>query len=156
MSYYFAYGSNMNPERMAQRGLDVTDAFTGTLDNMALRFNKRSRHNPTWACANVVWSPGARVEGVVYQLADEHQIFKMDPFEGTPRYYSRDRFAVSTQRGVIHSWVYVANPANIDDALLPLRWYLEQLMEGKPFLSQEYYEWLSQTVCHQDEGESWG
>jgi len=156
MPYYFAYGSNMNPARMAQRGLAVVDAMPGKLENMGLRFNKRSRHNAQWACANVAWSPGEVVEGVLYRLADEQQIELMDPFEGTPRYYSRERFPVHTAQGVIPGWVYVANPANIGEDVLPLRWYLNQLLEGKLFLSGEYFRWLCQVQCHEADAEGWG
>jgi Gamma-glutamyl cyclotransferase, AIG2-like len=156
MTFYFAYGSNMNPRRMVQRGMEFTDALPGKLRNMGLRFNKRSRHNPTWACANVIFAPGEEVEGVLYRLQDDRQIFKMDPFEGAPRYYSREAFPVVTDQGEVFSWVYVANPANIDNQLLPLRWYLGQLLEGKPYLSGGYYQWLSQTPCHEDDHDGWG
>jgi cation transport regulator ChaC len=155
MPFYFAYGSNMNPERMAQRGLAVVAALPGWLDNMTLRFNKRARREPLCACANIAWLPGSRVEGVLYQLADEQQIALLDPYEGTPRYYSRERFPVHTPQGVKNGWVYVANPANIDDNLLPMRWYLNHLLCGKPFLSAEYYRWLQQVPCQQEDGSGW-
>lgn len=156
MPFYFAYGSNMNPERMAQRGLDVVEAMSGKLENMALRFNKRARRTPDCACANVGWSPGSVVEGVLYRLADEKQIERLDPFEGTPRYYSRERFPILTAQGVIPGWVYVANPANIDNSILPHRWYLNHLLAGRPFLSEEYFHFLQQVVCHDENGQGWG
>lgn len=157
MPYYFAYGSNMNPARMAQRGLDVVDAQAGRLNNMVLRFNKRSSINPRWACANIGWSPGSVVEGVLYQLADHRQIFKMDPFEGAPVYYSRERFPILlADDRVIHAWTYVANRANIDANVLPLRWYLGQLLEGKAYLSPEYFAALEATPCLDEDSEGWG
>ena len=102
MPFYFAYGSNMNPARMAGRGLDVVEALPGRLHGMELRFNKRSRQNPRWACANIAWSPGSLVEGVLYRLADDRQILKMDPFEGAPFYYSRELFPIRVGGDVIH------------------------------------------------------
>ena len=156
MQRYFAYGSNMNPRRVAQRGLAVERAMAGRLQDMGLRFNKRSRHNAEWACANVGYAPGESVEGVLYRLADHRQIELMDPFEGAPRYYSRERFPVHTGEGLIHAWVYVANPAVIDDTTLPLRWYLGQLLEGREFLSPDYVAHLEAVVCHTDDHQGWG
>lgn len=155
MSYYFAYGSNMNPQRVADRGLRVRQARAGKLENMALRFNKRSRHNMQWGCANVAWCPGASVEGVLYSLVDSEQITRMDPFEGAPRYYSRERFAIHCEDQIVDAWVYIANPAVIDNSLKPLRWYLGQLLEGKAYLSLEYQQHLQQIECLDVEG-SWG
>lgn len=156
MPYYFAYGSNMNPARVASRGLKVEDALSGCLEGMGLRFNKRSRHNHEWACANVAWSPGEVVEGVLYRLADESQIELMDPFEGAPRYYSRERFPVVTGEGTYYGWVYVANPAVVDHRTLPLKWYLGQLLEGRDFLSADYVARLEQVLCHSDDHQGWG
>ena len=156
MPYYFAYGSNMNPRRVARRGLAVKEAMPGRLKDMALQFNKRSRHNPEWACANVGYSPGSMVEGVLYRLADHGQIRFMDPFEGAPRYYSRELFPVDTDMGVIQAWVYIANPAVIDEQALPLRWYLGQLLEGREFLSPDYVDRLKAVICHRDDHQGWG
>ena len=155
MPFYFAYGSNMNPARMAGRGLDVVEAMPGRLHGMALRFNKRSRQNPRWACANIAWCPGSVVEGVLYRLADEGQILKMDPFEGAPFYYSRERFPVRVGEEVIHAWTYVANRAHIDDGIRPLRGYLEHLLAGREFLSPGYLARLADTPCLDEYG-GWG
>lgn len=153
MPYYFAYGSNMNPDRMADRGLAVVAAMPGQLRNMALRFNKRSRHDSRWACANIAWCPGDTVEGVLYHLADEQQILLMDPFEGAPFFYSRERFAVSVGAGrEVYAWTYVANHAHIDHSIRPLRWYLEHLLAGRDFLSPAYLARLAATPCLDEDG----
>lgn len=156
MPFYFAYGSNMNPERMASRGLDVVSAVAARLPDKGLCFNKRSRHNPAWACANIRHQPAARVEGVLYRLANHDEIVKMDPFEGTPRYYSRERFVVYTDDGEQAAWTYVANPAVIDDNCKPLPWYLDQLLAGEAFLSRDYLEMLRATPCCDDDHQGWG
>ena len=156
MPYYFAYGSNMNPRRVAQRGLAYDQVLAGQLQDMELRFNKRSRHNDEWACANVGWAPGEVVEGVLYRLCDHYQITLMDPFEGAPRYYSRERFPVYTAEGVINAWVYVANPAVVDNRVLPLKWYLGQLLEGRGYLSADYVARLESVQCHSDDSQGWG
>ena len=147
--YYFAYGSNMNPDRMAARGLSVLRALAGRLDDVSLAFNKRAADAPHRSYANVVYAPGDQVEGVLYQLACPHEISKMDPFEGTPRLYSRELFSIGTAEGVLQAWVYVANRAMITEGILPERWYLDHLLAGRRFLSETYWNRLQQTPCQE-------
>lgn len=149
MSYYFAYGSNMNFERMKARGLQVVSACSGSLEGLGLRFNKRSRLDKNLACANVVYAPAECVEGVLYHLANTSEIVKLDPHEGTPFMYSRELFRVQTVAGVIPAWTYIANPAVIGSNILPARWYVEHLLAGKPYLSVEYWERIDQTPCRE-------
>ncbi|WP_369413186.1 gamma-glutamylcyclotransferase family protein [Pseudomaricurvus albidus] len=145
--YYFAYGSNMNAERMNDRGLRFKRALSGTIEGLGLAFNKRAADAPHRSYANVVYAPQSRVEGVLYQLDCPREIIKMDPFEGSPRLYSREIYSVSTAEGPIAAWVYVANRAMISDNLMPERWYLEHLLAGKPYLTEGYYNELLQTLC---------
>ncbi|HSC84269.1 MAG TPA: gamma-glutamylcyclotransferase family protein [Pseudomonas sp.] len=150
MPYYFAYGSNMNPARMQARGLLVEEAMAGQLPGFALCFNKRAHDHPGRAYANIRHQPGARVEGVLYRLAAASEILKMDPFEGTPVFYSRERMAVHTGRGPIAAWVYVANPAWRAEGLAPSRAYLAHLLAGRPHLSADYWAELAATVALDD------
>jgi len=141
---------------MADRGLAVVESMPGRLGDMALRFNKRSRRDPRWACANIAWCPGEAVEGVLYRLADERQILRMDPFEGAPFFYSRERFTITLQNGAaVPAWTYVANRAHIDHGIRPLRWYLEHLLAGGEFLSPTYLARLAATPCIDEDG-GWG
>src|SRR5690606_570231 len=112
---YFAYGSNMNPARMQARGLRYFQAVAATLDGFRLRFNKQSHSRPEVAYANIVPASGSCVEGVLYSLEEEAELLKMDLFEGTPVRYSRERLAFRTAEGLFPGWVYVANPAFINN-----------------------------------------
>ena len=160
MNYYFAYGSNMNIKRMASRHLSVVSACSAYLPGFGLRFNKRSRRDANLACANIIYAPDERVEGVLYQLSNQDEIFKLDPHEGSPFYYSREQFLVHTDTGQIAAWVYVANPAVIDNNIKPFRWYVEHLLAGKPFLTPEYWQMIDRTACREEPPESesvvWG
>ncbi|TNE81160.1 MAG: gamma-glutamylcyclotransferase [Gammaproteobacteria bacterium] len=155
MSYYFAYGSNMNPQRMAERALQVVEVYPAWLDGFGLRFNKRSRRDAQLACANIAYARGERVEGVLYRLATPDEIAKLDPHEGTPYMYSRDMFPVQTLSGVIPAWTYIANPAVIDNSILPARWYVEHLLAGREFLSAEYLQRIDRTRCREDVNVVW-
>lgn len=150
-AYYFAYGSNMNANRMLERGLAFDRALSGSIDHLALAFNKLAADAPHRSYANVVYAPRQRVEGVLYQLSHHDEIFKMDPFEGAPRLYSREIYTVSTQEGGIPAWVYVANRAMLRDGMKPERWYLEHLLAGVDYLTDDYYQQLTQVSCVDDE-----
>ena len=142
----------MNADRMIERGLRFSRALSGSLEHLALAFNKLAADAPHRSYANVVYARNQVVEGVLYQLDHVDEIYKMDPFEGAPRLYSREIYSVSTDEGMIPAWVYVANRAMIRDGMKPERWYLNHLLAGKAFLSDDYYQELQQVVCLDDEG----
>lgn len=143
--WYFAYGSNMNQIRMRDRGMQVVGARSGWMQNVRLVFNKRAADQDGIAYANIAHAPGDRVEGVLYELADVGEIVRMDPFEGAPRFYSRDVFPIETgQSGQQPAWVYVANRAMICEGLKPAAWYLAHLLEGRAYLSEAYFQRLVQ------------
>ena len=149
-SWYFAYGSNMNPQRMRTRGLSFSEALAGQLQGYELSFNKRANDRPGTAYANIRHRQNAVVEGVLYRLDDPAEILKMDPFEGTPIFYSRERLPVLTAQGTLPGWVYVANPAWRCDGLKPTRAYLEHLLAGRDYLSQPYWQLLADTQVHEE------
>lgn len=152
MSWYFAYGSNMNPERVATRIGATRRVLAGVLHDHALRFNKASRV-PGIAHANVVPWLGARVEGALFELQHPGQIHLMDPFEDYPLGYARHRYPVATDEGMIDAWMYIAAPGTTAEALRPAREYLDHLLAGEPFLSADYHARLSavETVTGLDE-----
>lgn len=148
--YYFAYGSNMNRARVERRAMPFVDHHGGLLHDYRLAFNKRSTVHPGAASANVVHSPGDRVEGVLYRLPDHSGIEMMDPFEGYPVRYRRERLPVVAGDSICHAWVYLANDDYIAEGLRPARWYLNHLLAGEPHLSVDYLRRLAATHCLPD------
>jgi gamma-glutamylcyclotransferase (GGCT)/AIG2-like uncharacterized protein YtfP len=148
---YFAYGSNMNVDRMRERGMRFEAAVDGRLHGVRLQFDKTSRRHPGVGHANVVYAPGSTVEGVLYVLSSVDEIARMDPFESAPVNYSREVVQVVTPTGVLSSWTYFANPAVLQPGLKPPRSYLEHLLAGKPFLSASYYQMLQSWDCLEDQ-----
>lgn len=141
--FYFAYGSNMNAERMRDRGMQVQAAVTGTLARYKLVFNKKASNKPGFAVANIAVHHNHRVEGIVYRLSDQREIEKMDRFEGVPRGYSRDLFAIQTAGGSVPAWTYVANPAVLVHDALPAQVYIDHLLAGRDYLSEDYLAWIA-------------
>lgn len=144
--WYFAYGSNMNPQRMAARGMRTLQARAGQLAGWRLSFNKRAHNRPGAAYANIV-AAEAVVPGVLYQLRGFEDILRMDPNEGWPERYDRRQLTVSGPGGDVTAWVYIANRHWQAPDLLPERWYLNHLLSGRPWLPEQHYRSLQQQPC---------
>jgi cation transport regulator ChaC len=149
-AWYFAYGSNMNPARVASRGLPFDAVCGGVLDGVRLTFDKQSRDHAGSGHANLTVARSGRVEGVLYRLKATQDIAIMDRFERVPINYRRDVVTVSVDGDSIAAWTYFANPAVIRSSLRPERAYLAHLLAGRPYLSEAYYAWLSATACIDD------
>ena len=141
--YYFAYGSNMNPGRMAVRGMQYRESMAARLEGWALAFNKRAHGKQGIAYANIVPTNDV-VEGVLYRLRDHREIERMDPYEGHPVRYRRECMPVLTGAGEVPTWVYIANADWQAENLKPERWYLNHLLSGRPWLTDSYYRRLLQ------------
>jgi len=133
MEWYFSYGSNLNRKRMDERGIQYNYLVSAKLENYELRFNKVSKKQG--AVANVIYKEGSVVEGVLYHVDD---ITKLDKFEGAPKHYNRIQLKI----GGYDAWVYIAQPQYIQEGLKPKQEYLNHLLEGKEYLSEEYFEKL--------------
>jgi len=150
VAYYFAYGSNMNPDRVRRRQMLFDHHQAGTLRDFRLAFNKRSVKFIGAASANVMMQKGAVTEGVVYRLKQADEITRMDPYEGYPLRYDRLSLTVVCADGPLSAWVYVANQEYIDNSLRPTSWYLRHMLAGKEFLSESYIEQLTAVDCLPD------
>jgi gamma-glutamylcyclotransferase len=94
---YFAYGSNLDGDQMRSRCPSARLVGRAVLANHALTFGGFSHH---WggAVASVLHVPGARVEGLLYQI-DEDDVRALDRFEGHPFAYERVAKVVVDERG---------------------------------------------------------
>lgn len=81
LTYYFAYGSNLNAGQMQRRVGIRPSYFRVSLANYRLTFDSRGK-------ANIVEENGAKVYGAVCLLNDE-QMERLDGYEGVPRVYKR-------------------------------------------------------------------
>jgi gamma-glutamylcyclotransferase (GGCT)/AIG2-like uncharacterized protein YtfP len=97
-SYYFAYGSNMDPAEFCRRlGRDPAvplDRRSGILNDHALSFSKRSSRDPRVGYATVAEAPGLHVEGVLYRV-DAHELAELDRIELVPDHYIRQQRSVT-------------------------------------------------------------
>lgn len=103
-TWYFAYGSNLNPLQMERRCPGSFIQGPGTLEGHRLAFAGWSRG---WdgPVATLV-SSGESCQGLVYSITEE-DLALLDQFEAYPSVYQRERHDVLMEDGsVLRCWVY--------------------------------------------------
>lgn len=151
MTKYFAYGSNCNAEVMRRKAIGFTGRERAVLPDYRLLFNKRSlRENlpDSIGFANIEPSADSQVEGILYELV-EADLRKLDESERFPAHYDRVRVVVQTDSGPQECWVYQAQVDKTAAGLVPSRNYLNHILAGQEFLSQQYFEALDQSQTYQ-------
>jgi len=140
--WYFAYGSNMNLERLISRIGYAPERARGILKGYRLLFNKVVTDRPGEGYANIMFYGTSVVEGIVYRI-EAGGLAKLDKCEGVPAHYYREQLSIEIDSdGLVDAEVYIARDEMIRDGLLPSAKYLGCLLAGKEFLSEEYYSKL--------------
>ncbi|HOJ85874.1 MAG TPA: gamma-glutamylcyclotransferase [Elusimicrobiales bacterium] len=139
---YFAYGSNMDAERMKKRNVKFLSRYRGILKGWRLEFNKVALKNEKEGYANIVPDENSYVEGCVYEIEDRY-IEELDKHEAYPDHYERKYVIIETEKGEIKAITYIANASKLKKGLMPSKEYLSYLLKGKDCLSDEYFEKLS-------------
>ena len=141
MAYYFAYGSNMDKSRMLERGANIISMKRGILKGHYLTFNKIASQIGE-GYANIKKNSSI-VEGIIYEV-DEATMSKLDVYEASPDHYKRKNVKVETDGKVQLCITYIANPNKFKEGLKPTKAYLDNLLAGKDYLSEEYYNKLKE------------
>ena len=129
--WYFAYGSNMNVQRMTDRRVNYDQRIQGTLYNYQLSFNKINTKKTGIGYANILSKAGSKVKGALYSITPE-AIQILDGHEGYPSHSGRERIFVHTQEhGVVEAWVYIAQLDKTANGLVPEDEYLKHLLAGQ-------------------------
>ena len=116
---YFAYGSNLCAQQMAQRCTGAADPRPAVLADHDWLINERG-------VATLEPSSGSAVHGVVWTITDE-DLSVLDRAEGVPDRYRRYRFTVHTAAGSVPAWVYIDHRAEPGP---PRQGYLERVIDG--------------------------
>ena len=141
MLNYFAFGSNMSAKRMQERLGWSPSRFATILTDYEMSFNK---HSNDGGKANIMHSPGNIVEGILYSL-NEEDLLILDKYEGVAtKQYKRHEIEVRDHnKNSIAAVAYKA--LNTGKVAAPTEEYLNYILEGKDFLSPEYYTKLKST-----------
>jgi len=142
---YFAYGSNMDPNRMKSRGANFTSREHAVLAGYSLHFNKEAQGfsaKPGEGKGNIMPQVGQNVEGALYEIA-ESGISYLDKCEGFPKHYDKITVTVELDDGTkVDTITYIAKPDKIKNGLKPTREYLSHYLKGKDILTNDYYHKL--------------
>lgn len=121
MSYYFAYGMNMDPEHMARLCPGMEPLGTGCLEGFRFAINRRG-------FATFLPDPGAAVHGVIWRLVPVHES-RLDRFEGVDEgLYWRDFVPIRLAEGSLRQ--ALTYRATDPEPGRPDPEYLEQIVRG--------------------------
>lgn len=124
---YFAYGSNLHPERLRRRTPSAGLVGTCELRGWRLSFEKRGQDGS--AKATIAPARDGRVHGAVYEIAAAEKP-ALDRIEGLNRGYHADLLDLP---GLGEVWTYRAETEYTDRSLLPFRWYRDLVVLGARF-----------------------
>jgi gamma-glutamylcyclotransferase len=147
LSWYFAYGSNMNAarlvdERLKPKGVALGRRIGGRLDGWQLTFDKLARSRKGAGAGNIVPAAGGVVHGTLNELPPAG-LEVLDIWEGVAggHYERRTVPVVRADTGAtIEAVTYVA--LLVGEGLRPTRDYLGHLLAGRDLLPADYWERL--------------
>ena len=150
MIWYFAYGSNMNPARLAdqrlkERAVQMGPRIGGRLDGWRLAFNKIARAPEGAAAGNIIEAPGEAVHGTLNQMPDAG-LAVLDIWEGVAGGHYKRRTVPVVRADIgetVEAVTYIA--LKVGEGLKPTREYLGHLLAGKDLLPAAYWEKLKET-----------
>ncbi|MEL6356168.1 MAG: gamma-glutamylcyclotransferase family protein [Bacteroidota bacterium] len=143
MISYFAYGANLNQAALPARGVKVIDIKKGILKDWQLNFGVPSEAIPGAGYASIEPAKGKEVEGAII-ITDQASINNLDHYEGYPIDYIKEVVEVEEiETGEkIKCLVYIGNPKYGKQGLRPVKRYLEEILQGKEFFSDKYFNKL--------------
>lgn len=127
MTFYFAYGSNLNTNQMKQRCPSSKPLDIGCLKGYRLDFTHRSSG---WAggVADIVEDQNSEVWGLIYEVSME-DLYQLDDYEGYPDVYTRFQTSVKTKSGkTLKVWVYTV--VQKEDFIPPTKEYMKLILEA--------------------------
>lgn len=126
--WYFAYGSNLSPQRMLQRIGTIPLARVGILNGYELAFRRFTGGNETYA--TIIPQPDAVVHGVAY-LCEHQAIRQLDRFEGVAEgCYRREYVDILTNTGELLRCLVYVGEATIEGDSRPADGYLRWILTG--------------------------
>ena len=124
---YFAYGSNINLEQMAERCPAAEAVGTAVLDGYELLFRGNRRGD---GVATIEPLPGNQVHGLLWRLTPACEQ-SLDSYEGYPHLYEKQNLLVRAADGKeIVVMVYVMTGERWRYPIIPSNAYYEGILQG--------------------------
>jgi len=155
---YFAYGSNLCPQRLKARTPSARFLSEAKLTGYQLRFHKISRQDGSSKCdAYFTGNPDDVVWGAVYEI-DESDVPALDAAEEKGVSYEK----VQIEAQLIDSdtevpiYVYVARDEMIEQGVPPYDWYKRYVLIGAKYYDfpKEYIQSIESVESEIDPDES--
>ena len=136
----------MSESRMKKRLDWIPERERAILNNYLLVFDQSGFNKLHWSPANIQPQKDALVEGILYHL-EENDLRILDFYE---KYYQRkDVEVILVEEKKISAVTYLAMKSRAQG--LPTKEYLNYLLEGRNFLSTDYFSRLQQIRTVEDE-----
>jgi len=120
---YFAYGSNINLDQMAQRCPDAKPMGPVTLEGYELLFRGGG-------FATISPCEGSQVQGLLWEITPKSE-FSLDLYEGYPHFYKKQTVPVrDTQGREFQVMAYVMTGTRSITPCLPSKTYYAGIAEG--------------------------
>jgi hypothetical protein len=148
MPLYFAYGSNMDVERLETtrlnpEGVHSTARSLGRLSDYKLVFNKPSAYFIGAGAANIEFSTGSHIYGTLNEMP-EIGLTILDKYENV-NLGQYERLVVRVKNLATNSEVFATtyiSRNNNDYSLKPRTGYMQHMLSGADLLPQEWLEYL--------------
>jgi len=135
----FAYGSNINLNRIRARVPSARKINNAVLSGYQLQFNKKSNDGSSKATISSSADKEDRVWGVLYEI-DQAEKSNLDVAEGLGKGYNELMLTLDVDGYKVQASAYVADQNFIDDELVPYDWYIDYILLGaKQNAFPEYY-----------------
>ena len=127
---HFAYGSNMDSNRLVKRIGNVSSAQRAFLSGFRFEFNKLSYRLQT-VYGNIMVDIDSTVWGVLMEIT-QSQLDKLDISEGVENgHYRQEKVIVITDDDVEHEAItYIAEEKWVKDGMKPTETYRDYVING--------------------------
>ena len=123
---YFAYGSNINLDQMAQRCPDAQVVGPVTLENYELLFHGNLRGT---GVATIAPMEGSTVHGLLWNITPECER-ALDHYEGYPHLYEKELVTVRDRKGQEHTVMAYVMTELCKEPSIPSFYYYGGILEG--------------------------
>lgn len=118
-TYYLAYGSNLNINRMLCRCPDAVRIGVSVIEDYKLAFRR--------GVLNIEAASGKRVPVGVWAISEPDEA-ELDRYEGYPRLYEKTFFRLTVNEKTIQAMAYIMTPGHLTAA--PSQAYYDTVAEG--------------------------
>ena len=150
-SFYFAYGSNLHPLRLAERVPSSKHLCTVRLECHRLSFHKKGMDG-SGKC-NILCTENLSdcVYGAIFNLSSTEKEY-LDRYEGKGNGYKVSEIQIEHDGALYNCFTYAAQLSHIDNNLLPYDWYKKLIILGAEYLNMpdEYIDAFRNYECIAD------